>query len=132
MNYQDVAESVDIPVLDIRDAIAQELRELGTDSLSLLGTKYLMENEFFSSHLERLGIRVARPVQGQVDELQRMIFEELTQGFVSETSKDTFMKIADHRRSRGGEVAGLCCTEFGMFFIGKRNLGVSSARLRRA
>jgi aspartate racemase len=116
VNYEEVAGSVDIPVLDIRDAIVWELRAMGADSLSLLGTKYLMENDFYSSHLERAQIRVVKPTRSQGEELQAMIFEELTQGIVTETSRATFLEIAEDCRSRGGEVVGLCCTEFGMFF----------------
>jgi len=44
-----------------------------------------------------------------------MIFDELTQGIVSDRSRRRFLEIADGCRERGGNVVGLCCTEFGMF-----------------
>ena len=43
-----------------------------------------------------------------------MIFDELTQGVVSEASRSAFLEIAEDCRSRGGDVVGLCCTEFGL------------------
>lgn len=116
VNYEEVAGSVNVAVLDIRDAVAGELREMGADSLSLLGTRYLMENDFYASHLERAGIRVVRPVGVQIEELQAMIYGELTRGVVSPASRARFLEIAEGCRERGGEVVGLCCTEFGMFF----------------
>lgn len=114
INYRDVVEAVSIPVVDIRDALVSGVTALGLDSLSLLGTKYLLESDFYSSHLERAGIHVVKPDERQTQELQRMIYEELTQGVVTDASRERFMQIAASCRERGGEVVGLCCTEFGL------------------
>jgi aspartate racemase len=114
MNYDDVRRAVSIPVVDVRDAVAARVRALGHESISLLGTKYLAESDFYSSALEREGIRVIKPTPEQSEELQRIIYEELTQGVVTESSRGRFMEIADGCRTRGGDVVGLCCTEFGL------------------
>jgi aspartate racemase len=114
MNYDAVAQSVSIPVIDIRSAVASELFEMGATSLALLGTRYLMESDFYSGHLEAAGVSVIKPVGEQVERLQSIIFEELTQGIVSERARGDFMSIAADCRARGGEVIGLCCTEFAM------------------
>jgi aspartate racemase len=114
MSYDDVRRAVSIPVIDIRDAVAKEVRALGHESMSLLGTKYLMEHDFYSSAIERMGIRVIKPTDIQTKELQRIIYEELTQGIVTDLSRATFMEIAADCQSRGGDVIGLCCTEFGL------------------
>ncbi len=113
-NYDDVALAVDVPVVDIRDALAAEVRALGASSMTLLATKYVMESDFYSSPLERAGITVVKPLGHEIDVLQSIIFDELTQGIVSESSRAAFMEIAEHGRARGGEVVGLCCTEFGL------------------
>jgi aspartate racemase len=113
-NFDDVAAAVSIPVVDIRDALAREVKALGATSMSLLGTRYVIEDDFFSSHLERAGVTVVKPVGEQVDILQSMIFDELTQGLVREASRRAFVGIAEDCRSRGGSVVGLCCTEFGL------------------
>jgi aspartate racemase len=115
MNYDDVLRAVSIPVIDIRAAVVGEVRAIGKDSISLLGTKYLMENDFYSSVIESAGIRVVKPEPSQTIELQQIIFEELTQGVVTDSSRERFLEIASDCRSRGGEVVGLCCTEFGLF-----------------
>jgi aspartate racemase len=113
-NFDDVASAVSIPVVDIRDALAREVKALGASSMSLLGTKYVIEGDFFSSHLERAGVKVVKPIAEQVDVLQSMIFDELTQGVVSDASRRVFQDIANDCRARGGDVVGLCCTEFGL------------------
>ena len=116
LNYEQVASAVSVPVLDIRDAVGNELRASGSDSISLLGTRFVMEKDFFAAHLEGQGFRVVRPVGLQIEQLQSMIYDELTQGVVSEDSRHRFVSIAEDCRDRGGKVVGLCCTEFGMFF----------------
>ena len=113
-NFDDVTGAVSIPVVDIRDALAREIKALGASSMSLLATKYVTEGDFFSSHLERAGVKVVKPVAEQVDILQSIIFDELTQGVVSDSSRIAFLDIAEDCRSRGGDVVGLCCTEFGL------------------
>jgi aspartate racemase len=114
VNYQAVVDAVSIPLLDIRDAIVSRLRELEATSIALLGTKYLMESDFYSSHLENCGVTVVKPLESEVQELQSMIYGELTQGRVTEESRSRFFEIAEGCRLRGGDVIGLCCTEFGM------------------
>lgn len=114
MNVGEVAAAVAIPVLDIRDAILRELRASGAESMALLGTKYLMDNDFYSSYLERHGVHVVKPTAQEIDELQSMIFSELTQGIVTDHARERFIAIADGCASRGAQAIGLCCTEFGL------------------
>jgi len=120
MNFQDVVDAVSIPVVDIRDAMVKGLQDLGANSLSLLGTRYVMEGDFYSSHLEARGVTVVKPSANEIDELQAIIFDELTQGVVTEKSRRLFFEIAENCRTRGGDIVGLCCTEFGML-VNERN-----------
>ena len=98
----------------MRDCVAGAVRVLGADSMTLLGTRYVMEQEFYSAHLERAGITVVTPSPAQIDELHAIVYDELTRGIVRDESRRRFVAIADDCRSRGGDVIGLCCTEFGM------------------
>jgi aspartate racemase len=113
-NFEDVSNAVSIPVVDVRDALVTEIRALGASSMSLLGTKYVMQGDFYSSHLERAGVKVVKPLAPEIDVLQSMIYDELTQGIITDASRTAFMDIAQNCRSRGGDVVGLCCTEFGL------------------
>lgn len=115
VNFQDVVDAVSIPVVDIRDAMVKGLNELGATSISLLGTRYVMDGDFYSSHLESRGVTVVKPSTIEINELQAIIYDELTQGIVTEKSRERFFEIAEHCRTGGGDVVGLCCTEFGMF-----------------
>jgi aspartate racemase len=114
VNFRAVSDAVSLPVVDIRDAMVSQLSAMGATSLSLLGTKYVMQEDFYSQHLERRGVTVVTPLDDEIEELQTMIYGELTQGVVTESSRERFLAIAHGCRSRGGDVVGLCCTEFGM------------------
>jgi aspartate racemase len=115
VSYDEVARAVSIPVIDIRDALVEEVKDLGASSLVLLATKYVMEGTFYTAHIERLGVNVVTPLPGEIDELQSLIFDELTQGIVRDASRARFMEIANSCLARGGDVVGLCCTEFGLY-----------------
>jgi len=115
LNFSVVADAVSIPVLDIRDAVIANVNSIGASSVSLLGTKYLLDRDFYSGYLDERGISVVRPTPDEVEELQTIIFTELTQGIVTGASRNRFLEIAAHCRERGGDVVALCCTEFGMF-----------------
>jgi len=109
-----VRAAVAVPLVDVRDAMADEITARGGDSLTLLGTAYVVQQAFYSDHLEALGITVVKPTDAQAAVLQRIIYDELTRGIVLDRSRAEFIAIAESCRARGGEIVGLCCTEFGM------------------
>lgn len=112
INAPEVKRSISVPLIDIRDSILRAVNAKGAKSVSLLGTKYLLQSDFFSSYIEFAGIHVVKPTQQQTEELQRIIFEELTQGIVLESSRESLIQIATECQSRGGEIVALACTEF--------------------
>jgi aspartate racemase len=114
VNFEIVRDAVSVPVVDIRDAVVSQLNAMGATSLSLLGTRYVMREDFYARHLEGRGVTVVKPLAEEIDELQSIIYGELTRGVVTESSRDRFLAIAQGCRSRGGDIVGLCCTEFGM------------------
>ena len=113
-NYDDVAQAVSIPVLDIRDAMVSAIKARGASAMTLLGTKSLLGHDFYSSYLERAGLQIVKPNDAEVDELQSMIDGELAGGIVTEATRRRFIEIVSNCQSRGGEIVGLCCTEFGI------------------
>jgi aspartate racemase len=113
-NYDDVANAVSIPVVDVRDAMVDEVKARGASAMTLLGTKYLTENSFYSSHLERAGVHVVKPDSTQMDQLQAMIDDELAHGIVRLESRELFAEIVHDCQSRGGQVVGLCSSELAL------------------
>jgi aspartate racemase len=114
INLDDVRRAVSVPVVDVRESVARECLAMGQSSIALLGTKYLIEQSFYSDRLEELGVHCVRPTDEQVDRLQTIIFDELVRGVVNADSRVYLRGVADECLARGAGVVGLCCTEFGM------------------
>ena len=81
---------VDIPLVHIGDCIAEKCKEVGAKRVLLLGTKFTMTEDFMAKRLAQHGIEVM-PVDNypdEVDEIDRIIFEELCHGVVTPESKE--------------------------------------------
>jgi aspartate racemase len=114
INFEQVEKAVQIPVVDVRVAVANEALAGSHKTMALLGTKYLLERTFYSDRLAELGLSTLKPTASQIDRLQEIIFQELTKGVVTNTSRDYLRDVALSLLDRGADVVGLCCTEFGM------------------
>ena len=113
-NFTRVQDAVAVPVVDVRDAVAKESLGSGHDTIGLLGTKYLIEGEFYSDRLRELGITTIKPTEEQTERLQFIIFSELTRCVVTKGSRAYLREVASSCLERGAGIVGLCCTEFGM------------------
>ena len=114
VNFARVQDAVAIPVVDVRDAVAKESLGSGHHTMGLLGTKYLVEGEFYSDRLRELGVTSIKPTEEQTERLQFIIFSELTRGTVTKGSRAYLREVASSCLERGASIVGLCCTEFGM------------------
>ena len=115
---------VRIPLLHIADVTAERVRAAGLRRVALLGTRYVMEEDFYRRRLEeRHGLEVAVPGPEDRAEVNRVIFEELVLGRVEPRSRARYLAIMKALASAGaqGVIAG--CTEIGML-VQQRDLDV--------
>lgn len=106
---------VHVPLLHIADVTAEAVRAAGLRRVGLLGTRYTMEQDFYSRRLaERHGLEVLVPEKDDRDEVDRVIFEELVLGRVEPASRARYQAIIGRLARAGaqGVIAG--CTEIGM------------------
>ena len=115
MNSTDdlIAANVDIPVLNIIDAVGRAVNDRGLKTVALLGTKYTMEEDFYKGPLERdYGLKVVTPNAAERDYINDVIFNELCAGVFKKTSRDRFVRIIDRLvKEEGAEGVILGCTE---------------------
>jgi len=114
VNFDQVRESCSLPVVDVRASLVNEAKAKGLETIAVLGTKYLLEENYYVEGLKNLGLNVVLPDKNQADTLQRIIFEELTVGMIKPQSRDALIEISNSLLDRGADVIGLCCTEFGL------------------
>jgi len=101
-------------LVNLVDVVAETVKARGDSSVALLGTMYTMELGFYSDGLQAHGLEVVLPNDDQRVELQRIVYDELTQGRFIESSRIELEHIAASCIERGADVAALCCTEFGL------------------
>ena len=107
-----VQGSVDIPLLHIVDVTAEAIRSLGQKTVGLLGTRFTMEQEFYSGRLrDRHGISVLIPEEDERKVIHGILYDELCLGEIRSASRDAFREIIGGLAARGAEGVILGCTE---------------------
>lgn len=110
-----VQRSLDIPILHIADATADALLKSGIRKTALLGTKYTMTQDFYKGRLTEHGIDVAVPNAQEIEEVNRVIYEELCLGIISEDSRANLKNIIARLKAEdGAQAVILGCTEIGL------------------
>lgn len=107
-----IMEQSGMPLIHIADAAAQKIKAQGIKKVGLLGTRFVMEGDFYRKRLnEQHGIEVVIPDEPARNLINTVIFQELCQGIFSRQSKKDFQKIIDNLAGQGAKGIVLGCTE---------------------
>ena len=110
-----VTTAVAIPFLHIADAVAEAIHVSGQRRVGLLGTRFTMEQTFYSERLQqKFGIETVVPRAADRTVIHRVIYDELCQGAIREESRAAFQKIIAQLAEDGAEAVILGCTEIGL------------------
>ena len=109
-----IESAVDVPFLHIADAVGARARALGVDRVGLLGARWVMEEDFYADRLARWGVEVVVPDAADRAEVDRVVFEELTQGVIEDRSRAAYAAVVDRLAARGAQAVVLGCTEIGL------------------
>jgi aspartate racemase len=110
----EIKKRLRIPLLHIAEATAGELRRNNISSAALLGTKYTMQQDFYKGKLAKAGIEVLIPGERDIELVNRVIYDELCLGVISDTSRLELLRIIADLESKGAQAAILGCTEIGL------------------
>lgn len=112
MIYPVVAPRIDVPILHIADATANEAKKLGIHKLGLLGTKTTMEKDFLKDRLRKEhGLDTLTPGMNSRAEIHRIISEELTRGQFTDSAREFLLEEMAKLRLQGADGIILGCTE---------------------
>ena len=107
-----ITNATKVPFLHIADATGEAIKEKGMKKVALLGTKFTMENDFYTKILnEDFGLEVVIPESNDREKLQSIIYNELVKGVFSNESKEICLEIIRKMEAQGAEGAILGCTE---------------------
>jgi aspartate racemase len=111
----DIEANIDIPILHIADATAQNLTLDGITKVGLLGTRFTMEQDFYKGRLvEKFGIEVIVPNKGDQTIVHDIIYNELCQGIILPQSKASYLNIIEKLYGQGVQAVILGCTEIAL------------------
>jgi len=107
-----VQNAIQIPLLHIADATAQELVKQKHKKVGFIGTRYSMEEDFYIKRLEeQYGLEVITPQKQDRDEIHRIIYDELCLGKILPESREIYIDIVNRLQASGAEAVIEGCTE---------------------
>jgi len=110
-----IESSLNIPLLHIADATAEELIKEGIKTVGLLGTAFTMEEEFYKGRLEKkYGLEVITPNKKDREIVHKIIYNELCLGKIKKDSKKKYLRIINELGENGAKGVILGCTEIGL------------------
>lgn len=118
-----IASMINIPIVHIADATADELEKRNIKTVGLLGTKYTMTQDFYKQRLIDRGINVVIPDEEGIDTVNSIIYDELCVGKIEDSSREKYKKIIEDLTGKGAEGVILGCTEIGLL-IGQSDVSI--------
>jgi aspartate racemase len=109
--YDAVAPRIGVPMLHIGDATAERLVGDGRTRIALLGTRFTMTEPHVRSRLEARGINLAPISAPWMQEVDRIIFEELAAGRVVRDSQRKLKTLITELAKQKVQAVVLGCTE---------------------
>ncbi|MBY0565356.1 MAG: amino acid racemase [Hyphomonadaceae bacterium] len=104
-------EPYPLPGLHICDVVAQQARADDRARVALLGTRWTMTGPAYPAAFARAGVGLQAPEPDERAIIDRIIFEELCQGVVTEASRAEYVRIIARMKTDGCDAAALSCTE---------------------
>ena len=110
-----IQAGLDIPLLHIADATAEEIVNVGIKKIGLLGTAFTMEEDFYKGQLQhKYHLDVIIPNESDRKIVHKIIYEELCLGNIQDASRVEYVRIIDDLVAQGAEAVILGCTEIAL------------------
>lgn len=110
----DVEAATDLPIIHIADATAEAIKQQGLTKIALLGTQFTMTQDFYKQRLIDAELQVLIPETDARVEVHRIIYDELCQGQILDSSRQYYRQVITDLANEGAEGVILGCTEIGL------------------
>ncbi|PYE41169.1 aspartate/glutamate racemase family protein [Psychrobacter fozii] len=110
----DVEAATDLPIIHIADATAEAIKQRGLTKIALLGTQFTMTQDFYKQRLIDAGLQVLIPETDACAKVHRIIYDELCQGQILDSSRQYYRQAITDLANEGAEGVILGCTEIGL------------------
>jgi aspartate racemase len=112
--YDRVAEAAGVPVLHIAECVGDAMEAANVTSAVLIGTRNVMTESFYRQRLVAHGVDLLPPEMDMIEEIDRIIYEELMRGKATRTSERTLKTWITRKEQDGAEAIVLACTELAL------------------
>ncbi|WP_047516153.1 aspartate/glutamate racemase family protein [Vibrio harveyi] len=110
-----IQQAVNVPLVHIADATAEQLVVDGIKKVGLLGTRFTMEQDFYKQRLiDKFCVDVVVPSSDDQTIVHDVIYNELCKGEVRDDSRQHYLTIIEKLVEQGAEAVILGCTEIAM------------------
>ena len=120
--YERVEQAISIPLIHIADAVGTKMKTDGVQSAALLGTANVMAENWYRQRLVKHGVTLMPAEMDDVQDLDRIIYDELMLGQVKRESERTLKSIITEIDQEGIKAVVLGCTELCMIVDTKANV----------
>ena len=100
-----------LPGLHIAEIVARRAKAEGRRSVGLLGTRWTMTGSVYPRAFARAGLGMKTPPPQDQELVNEVIFSELTQGVIRDTSRAEYLRIITDMKNAGCDAVALSCTE---------------------
>ena len=104
-------ESFPLPGLHIARIVAEKARAAGYAKIGVLGTKWTMEGPLYGDAFDGLGCQSMIPGGKDMELVDRVIFDQLCNGIISDRSRQDYIRIISQFRDQNCDAVVLGCTE---------------------
>lgn len=120
--YQQVVDAVKIPVIHIADAVSAKMTADGHKSAALFGTRNVMAESWYRQRLVKHGIQLLPTDSERVEEIDRIINEQLMFGTVTRDAERTLKTMITNIDKEGVDAVILGAAELIMVIDAKANI----------
>jgi len=109
--YREVQAQVDVPILHIAECVGEKMKVDGIRRAALIGTRNVMTEGFYRRRLVAHDVDLLPPEMDHVDQLDRIIYEELMVGRARKESERALRSMFTRFETDGAQAVVLANTE---------------------
>ena len=106
-----IQQSIQIPLINIAEETAKEIKQQQLQTVALLGTKYTMQFDFYKNKLKAQRIQTIIPAEEDIELINTAIYSEMGKGIFLPATREKFLAIIEKLIGQGAEGVILGCTE---------------------
>jgi aspartate racemase len=100
-----------LPGLHIAEVVADQAARDGRRRVGVLGTRYLMDGPVYPRAFSARGIAADVPEADDRHVINKIIFDELVNGVLTESSRQEYVRVIGRLAEGGCDAVALVCTE---------------------